>query len=217
MPELFERGEEEETEGEISKNMGPLLGSVLNGESRVESSEGEPLSSQLMGEFLEQYKKTEMYDSAQKIQYQKDAISQMYARATYGEDLMARWQSVEAKSRLERLHYGKAGYDYYQDLRTHSEKIYLEMQKSVQFDLHGGGFKINAWLVLQFLEGKSDAIQFICAWEPIGKEYGNAILRSLIEEDLARTGETMDQLKDRLKKAEAEEKQQSPGEEMSED
>lgn len=60
--------------------------------------------------------------------------------------------------------------------------------------------------MLEFLEGKRDAIQFIAAWEPVGKEYGNAILRTLIEEDLAKNGETMDQLKDRLRKAEAEEK-----------
>lgn len=203
MPESFEHGGQESKDA-IPENEGSLLKSVLGGEPRPESSEAEPLSRQLMSEFSEKYKKTEMYTSAKKIQDQKDAISRMYARATYGEDLMARWQSDEAKNRLKRLHYGKAGYDYYQDFRVHPEKIYAAMQHSVEYDLHGGGLKPNAWLVLQFLEGKSDAMQFIGAWEPVGKEYGNAILRSLIEEDLAKTGETMEQLKDRLLKAKAE-------------
>lgn len=119
----------------LPENAGPLLKSVMGGvKPTIESSEATPLSKQLMAEFLTGYKQTEMYQAAKKIQDKKDAIGRMYARVTWGEDLQARWTNPEAKKGLEKAYYGKAGYDYYQDLRVHPEKIYEEMQHSVEYD-----------------------------------------------------------------------------------
>ncbi|HUV47136.1 MAG TPA: hypothetical protein VMW29_03310 [Candidatus Bathyarchaeia archaeon] len=60
----------------------------------------------------------------------------------------------------------------------------------------------NYRLALTLLEdSRPDAVSFFEAWKPMGKNYGNAILAALIEENLVKRGITREQFIRNLQEA----------------